>query len=84
MKQRKQKPKPLAVPLPEPVITPEDERQFMTVKDIAALFQRTEITVYKWIEEGMFRTARKVRLSWLISRAEVIRIYYSGTVSLHK
>lgn len=54
-------------------------QKFMTVKEVAAIFRRSQDTIYRWISEGKtFQNVIKVRDGYLIPELEVKRIIEEG------
>lgn len=46
-----------------------------TVKECAQIFKRSEDTIRRWIAEGFFKTAYKIRDGYLIPEEEINRIH---------
>lgn len=54
-------------------------QKFMTVKEVAAVFRRSQDTIYRWIFEGKtFQSVVKVKDGYLIPESEVNRIIEEG------
>lgn len=52
-----------------------------TVKECASIFKRSEDTIRRWIAEGFFKKAYRVRDGYLIPDEEVKRILDENTLS---
>ncbi len=50
-------------------------QKFMTVKEVAVTFRRSQDTIYRWISEGkIFDNVIKMKDGYLIPESEVKRI----------
>lgn len=45
--------------------------KLLTVKDLAALFQKDEDTIRTWIREGVFPGAFKIKEGWYVPTSDI-------------